>query len=134
MSANLSQGKCDLPCGAPCSRLPCDKRCCKELSCGHQCPGICGEVCPSERFCIHCGDADLTVACKLLLNTPNGILFLAVWLESCSMRYQIALTADLKLNCLQHQHKVLCGMLHAFAHRDSTDDVVFLCWCRHMML
>ncbi|KAI8920392.1 hypothetical protein DFJ77DRAFT_497413 [Powellomyces hirtus] len=40
-------GRCLLPCGAPCLRLPCDKRCEKKLSCGHDCPLVCGEICPS---------------------------------------------------------------------------------------
>ncbi|CAI5537654.1 unnamed protein product [Closterium sp. Naga37s-1] len=45
------QGRCSLPCGAPCNRLPCDQRCDKRLSCGHQCPSLCGEKCPSQAFC-----------------------------------------------------------------------------------
>lgn len=42
-----------MPCAAPCSRLPCNQRCSKNLSCGHQCPGICGEVC-AEGYCHQC--------------------------------------------------------------------------------
>lgn len=42
-----------MPCGAPCSRLPCSKRCSQSLSCGHRCPGICGEIC-SEGYCREC--------------------------------------------------------------------------------
>ncbi|GJP61447.1 hypothetical protein CLOP_g18608 [Closterium sp. NIES-67] len=45
------QGSCSLPCGAPCDRLPCDKRCEEKLKCGHQCPSLCGEKCPSRDFC-----------------------------------------------------------------------------------
>ncbi|OAQ22438.1 hypothetical protein K457DRAFT_84858, partial [Linnemannia elongata AG-77] len=48
------QGRCQLPCGAPCSRLPCNRRCEKTLSCGHQCPSVCGEKCPSLKYCIEC--------------------------------------------------------------------------------
>ncbi|KAF2018601.1 NFX1-type zinc finger-containing protein 1, partial [Aaosphaeria arxii CBS 175.79] len=47
------QGVCTLPCSAPCNRLPCDERCTKLLSCGHQCPGICGEIC-HEDYCHDC--------------------------------------------------------------------------------
>ncbi len=39
-----------MPCAVPCNRLPCNKRCSKTLSCGHQCPGICGEMCV-EGYC-----------------------------------------------------------------------------------
>ena len=42
-----------MPCAAPCNRLPCNLRCPKELSCGHQCPGLCGETCP-EKYCQRC--------------------------------------------------------------------------------
>lgn len=42
-----------MPCSAPCSRLPCNKRCSRKLRCGHQCPGICGELCP-EDYCHTC--------------------------------------------------------------------------------
>ncbi|KAK4141918.1 uncharacterized protein C8A04DRAFT_13673 [Dichotomopilus funicola] len=49
------QGACTLPCAAPCNRLPCDKRCPRVLPCGHQCPGFCGEDCPSRDLCQVCG-------------------------------------------------------------------------------
>lgn len=48
------QGSCSMPCSVPCNRLPCDQRCSKELPCGHQCPGICGELCPAAS-CHQCG-------------------------------------------------------------------------------
>lgn len=47
-------GRCELPCGAPCNRLPCDKRCEKKLPCGHQCPSVCGEECPDKKYCVEC--------------------------------------------------------------------------------
>ncbi|CAI5474011.1 unnamed protein product [Closterium sp. Yama58-4] len=45
------QGRCSLPCGAPCDRLPCEQRCEKKLKCGHQCPSLCSEKCPPKAFC-----------------------------------------------------------------------------------
>lgn len=36
----------------PYARLPCDQRCSRKLACGHRCPGLCGEECPSQRFCV----------------------------------------------------------------------------------
>ncbi|GES78947.1 P-loop containing nucleoside triphosphate hydrolase protein [Rhizophagus clarus] len=53
------KGRCLLSCGAPCSRLPCDLRCEKRLECGHQCPGVCGEICPTPKFCIICAPDDV---------------------------------------------------------------------------
>ena len=50
-----------MPCGAPCDRLPCDKRCDLALDCGHQCPSICGEKCPPSEFCQVCGEKDPTI-------------------------------------------------------------------------
>ncbi|CAB4484431.1 unnamed protein product [Rhizophagus irregularis] len=48
------QGRCELSCGAPCYRLPCNERCNKVLECGHKCAGVCGEICPSKDFCVNC--------------------------------------------------------------------------------
>lgn len=48
-------GQCQMRCGALCDRLPCNLRCAKLIDCGHQCPSICGEICPSNRFCPICG-------------------------------------------------------------------------------
>ncbi|PKC17959.1 P-loop containing nucleoside triphosphate hydrolase protein [Rhizophagus irregularis] len=53
------KGRCLLSCGAPCSRLPCDLRCEKRLECGHQCPGVCGEICPTPKFCVICAPDDV---------------------------------------------------------------------------
>ncbi|KAI2914317.1 hypothetical protein CBS147343_9880 [Aspergillus niger] len=40
--------------------IPCDLRCKKKLtSCGHQCPGLCGERCPDSRSCRICGGPDI---------------------------------------------------------------------------
>jgi hypothetical protein len=49
------RGNCEIPCAAPCSRLPCNQRCSKNLECGYQCPGICGEVC-AEGYCHQCSN------------------------------------------------------------------------------
>ncbi|CAG8568516.1 1267_t:CDS:10 [Funneliformis mosseae] len=53
------QGKCELSCGVPCYRLPCNKRCEKKLECGHLCPGVCGELCPPKIYCITCASEDI---------------------------------------------------------------------------
>ncbi|KAF9310678.1 hypothetical protein BG003_008299 [Podila horticola] len=45
-----------MPCGVPCDRLPCNKRCEKSLACGHRCPSVCGEKCPPRKFCVECKD------------------------------------------------------------------------------
>ena len=47
------QGRCRMPCAAPCNRLPCSKRCTQPLPCGHQCPSLCGEICP-VNYCQSC--------------------------------------------------------------------------------
>ena len=48
------QGQCSLPCAAPCNLLPCSEACTQLLDCDHECPSICGESCPSSRFCQKC--------------------------------------------------------------------------------
>lgn len=46
--------RCDMPCAVPCNIIPCSERCDKQLDCGHQCPSVCGETCPSIEFCQVC--------------------------------------------------------------------------------
>ena len=46
--------RCEMPCAVPCNWTPCSKRCAKVLSCGHRCPSVCGETCPSEEYCHEC--------------------------------------------------------------------------------
>lgn len=48
------RGACKLPCAVPCDLLPCSKRCLFKLTCGHQCPSLCGEVCPDAKYCQKC--------------------------------------------------------------------------------
>ncbi|KAF2275492.1 uncharacterized protein EI97DRAFT_475520 [Westerdykella ornata] len=48
-----------MPCGAPCDFIPCSKRCDKILSCGHQCPSVCGETCPAPKYCQQCGNSTI---------------------------------------------------------------------------
>ncbi|ORY69045.1 uncharacterized protein BCR38DRAFT_455826 [Pseudomassariella vexata] len=51
--------QCTMPCAAPCNWVPCSKRCEKVLSCGHQCPSLCGETCPDEKYCQICCVEDI---------------------------------------------------------------------------
>lgn len=48
-----------MPCAAPCDHVPCSKRCEKLLDCGHQCPSVCGELCPDQIFCQICGSDEI---------------------------------------------------------------------------
>ncbi|KXH30511.1 hypothetical protein CSAL01_09232 [Colletotrichum salicis] len=51
--------KCTMPCAAPCDWIPCTKRCTEVLKCGHQCPSVCGERCPDEKYCQTCAADDI---------------------------------------------------------------------------
>ena len=53
------RGRCQMPCAVPCSILPCSKRCGETLSCGHQCPSVCGEKCPPPEYCQICAPKDI---------------------------------------------------------------------------
>ncbi|KAK3317593.1 hypothetical protein B0T19DRAFT_294577 [Cercophora scortea] len=55
------KGACSLPCAAPCDRLPCEQRCDRTLTCGHQCPSFCGEYCPQDLCQICCLQKDARV-------------------------------------------------------------------------
>ncbi|KAE8393481.1 hypothetical protein BDV23DRAFT_191655 [Aspergillus alliaceus] len=50
---------CSMPCAAPCDHIPCSRRCEKILPCGHQCPSLCGELCPTEKFCQTCATDEI---------------------------------------------------------------------------
>lgn len=56
------QGHCRMPCAIPCDILPCSIRCDKVLKCGHQCPSLCGELCPGVDFCQKCGSKSVKEA------------------------------------------------------------------------
>ncbi|KAI2622163.1 hypothetical protein GGS26DRAFT_249873 [Hypomontagnella submonticulosa] len=57
-----AHSQCTMPCAAPCDWVPCSRRCDKILSCGHQCPSLCGEVCPDVKFCQICCSEDIKSA------------------------------------------------------------------------
>ncbi|KAI1129725.1 hypothetical protein F5Y10DRAFT_290554 [Nemania abortiva] len=51
--------QCTMPCAAPCNWIPCSMRCTEKLACGHQCPSVCGEICPEPRYCQLCASEDI---------------------------------------------------------------------------
>ncbi|KAI0466524.1 hypothetical protein F4859DRAFT_507316 [Xylaria cf. heliscus] len=58
-SSACPHNECTMPCAAPCNWVPCSRRCEKLLSCEHQCPSLCGEVCPDARYCQLCCDESI---------------------------------------------------------------------------
>lgn len=48
-----------MPCAVPCDIIPCSKRCENKLTCGHQCPGVCGEACPVVKYCKECASPEI---------------------------------------------------------------------------
>ncbi|KAF2022581.1 hypothetical protein EK21DRAFT_82987 [Setomelanomma holmii] len=60
-----------MPCAAPCTWIPCSKRCDKTLSCGCRCPSVCGEECPDAKYCQEHGSDDIkAMQADLLTFTP----------------------------------------------------------------
>ncbi|RAL10327.1 putative NF-X1 finger and helicase domain protein [Aspergillus homomorphus CBS 101889] len=57
--SSCPHSSCSMPCAAPCDHIPCSLRCEKILSCGHQCPSVCGEPCPSSDFCQTCASDNI---------------------------------------------------------------------------
>lgn len=55
--------KCTAPCAVPCNWVPCSLRCKMMLDCGHQCPSLCGEVCPTSKFCQVCATDEVKSVC-----------------------------------------------------------------------
>ncbi|KAF2171405.1 hypothetical protein M409DRAFT_63696 [Zasmidium cellare ATCC 36951] len=66
-SSKCPHSACNLPCAAPCDWVPCNKRCEKRLSCSHQCPSLCGEVCPSPQSCQICAPDQVKDMCVDLI-------------------------------------------------------------------
>ncbi|KAI3325376.1 hypothetical protein HD806DRAFT_446443 [Xylariaceae sp. AK1471] len=51
--------QCTMPCAAPCNWTPCSNRCAQTLACGHQCPSLCGEICPEVEYCQICAPEEI---------------------------------------------------------------------------
>ena len=57
--SGCAHSNCTMPCGAPCDWIPCSLHCVESLACGHQCPSVCGALCPDAFFCQVCGADDV---------------------------------------------------------------------------
>lgn len=57
--SSCPHSQCSMPCAAPCDHIPCSRRCDERLSCGHQCPSVCGEVCPPQEYCQQCASLEV---------------------------------------------------------------------------
>ncbi|KAL4853487.1 NFX1-type zinc finger-containing protein 1 [Chlorella vulgaris] len=111
--ACAAQGSCLLPCGAPCQRLPCNKRCEKLLPCGCRCPSLCGEICPTEDFCIHHDSS--TVQIMDLMGTDRAI-------TDYTGKF------FLSVRCLLLDEGL---MSYNFAEEEVSEDPLILLPCRH---
>jgi hypothetical protein len=103
------KGFCPLPCGAPCVRELCNRRCERLLPCKHQCPSLCGEICPGKNFCQECLSKSLSNLSKSMLDQVVDLL------EFTTYR-------DLNLN---EQPILVMDCKHFFA-MDTLDGVVDL--------
>ncbi|RSM01879.1 hypothetical protein CDV31_011163 [Fusarium ambrosium] len=61
--SSCAHSKCTAPCAAPCDWVPCSLRCDKILDCGHQCPSLCGEICPTPTYCQQCAPDNIKLVC-----------------------------------------------------------------------
>ena len=60
------QGQCPTMCSLPCGLVPCSKPCDYMLACGHLCPSLCGEQCPTT--CIECKTGAFPEKAKMFLS------------------------------------------------------------------
>ncbi|KAI0165100.1 P-loop containing nucleoside triphosphate hydrolase protein [Hypoxylon sp. FL1284] len=63
---------CSRPCAAPCDWVPCSRRCQELLSCGHQCPSLCGELCPGDEYCHICASPEVKATSVDMNGTTYG--------------------------------------------------------------
>ena len=69
-----------MPCGAPCTRLPCDLRCARNISgCGHRCPGLCGEECLTEAECRECAKSRGLAQSKEMQQQVDVVMGCSLW-------------------------------------------------------
>ena len=66
---------CPRLCGAPCSVDKCDVPCGKKIGCGHECIGLCGEVCPTKCRVCDSGALD-TLTQETLGEVDPGVRFI----------------------------------------------------------
>ena len=76
--------KCTKRCGEICDREKCDKPCHKQLKCGHQCVGICGDFCP--RLCRICDKDELQTIFLGREDEPNALY---IELVDCEHTFQV---------------------------------------------
>ena len=62
-NSSCPHGACTMPCAAPCNWVPCSLRCGETMTCGHQCPSVCGEPCPGSYFCQECSSDTIKATC-----------------------------------------------------------------------
>lgn len=67
-ASTCPHSKCTMPCAGPCNWAPCNRRCMLLLGCGHQCPSLCGEVCPDSKYCQTCATDDILFT---VVDIPN---------------------------------------------------------------
>ncbi len=72
-SSRCPHSTCTNPCAAPCNWMPCNLRCDKVLSCGCQCPSVCGEACPPAEMCQNCGSDEVKATqVDMIMFEPYG--------------------------------------------------------------
>ena len=76
--------RCTATCGEMCNRPPCDVPCRKNLSCGHQCIGLCGEDCPSL-----CRICDKEEVCEIFFGTEDEEDACFIQLKDCKHIFEI---------------------------------------------
>ena len=69
---------CTTMCCLPCDRIPCSEPCAELLPCGHLCPSLCGERCPTR--CLQCITGQM--ASKVQMFLPCGHYFDVEFLDN----------------------------------------------------
>ncbi|KAI1371941.1 P-loop containing nucleoside triphosphate hydrolase protein [Hypoxylon crocopeplum] len=131
-SSACPHSQCTMPCAAPCDWIPCSKRCSRYLSCGHQCPSLCGEVCPVAKYCRVCASEEIkaTVVDMFGLRAYRDINLDA---EPCIFHYcgyiMIVSSMDGQMNMLDHYKGADDGTIIAITSspKPFSDNIIKTC-------
>ena len=76
--------QCQQPCGYKCTRPRCNYPCQKQLQCGHQCIGVCGEKCPT--LCRKCNKDEVE---EIFFGTEDKSDAMFIQLQDCPHFFEV---------------------------------------------
>ncbi|KAI0451030.1 hypothetical protein F5B21DRAFT_528337 [Xylaria acuta] len=125
--------QCTMPCAAPCNWSPCSMRCTQRLACGHQCPSLCGEICPEPEYCQICAPREIRA---MTVDTVNMKEYHEIDLdvEPCifpdCMHVLTVTSMDGQLGMSEHYHTAVDGHVNGIKEPEDPTQLKSCPTCR----